>query len=499
MARTLPLSSALCALLGLGLLNGCEEPPAGDPCTVATVERDCGRGQSCGPTGLCDRAAPLFASALLPSGAASEGPRDALALVEALASGGLSGGGTKLLDRGLTFDVEATGDALGGAQALLGRHGLALVGPLELSAHAAIEPLVTAAQWLQVAPLREAPYRVDGEPAAPAERQRFAFTAPLRGVLPGLVDFVVDDIAAKPGNAPTRAECRNVALVVTDDADGQAATEAATELLRKNCQQLTTKLVLPAAQPNDAALDAVVAPFYSPGSAESRSGCLLHTEPRGHFTGLLRAFERRGPPPGLRFQLATSPHFTPALLDELKGRSGRPSLGLGLYGVVADPAPEQRPQYQALLQLEASRRGGGAVTSLPQGFTETFDAAAALALAMELAGPQPTPAKLRDALLEVVQSSPGDAQFGPGQFAEALAQARKARLAGWSSGTAGIDWVGALDDLELGQGGTTARSALIWRVEGDGTTEGARFARVRSSSPAQLQRVERDPGYGCRL
>jgi branched-chain amino acid transport system substrate-binding protein len=137
-----------------------------------------------------------------------------------------------------------------------------------------------------------------------------------------------------------------------------------------------------------------------------------------------------------------------------------PSAAEGIYGTANDLAPETQ-EYSSLLNLYRTQfttdADGGTLAPPP---TSVYDAVLLLALAVQKAG-STDGGKIRDALFDV---SSGGRQFGPLDYAEAVAALRRGE---------DIDYQGASGACDLDDNGDVVQDEIVWSVhEGALRTEG---------------------------
>jgi hypothetical protein len=490
-------------LAHLALSGSCNTFAETQQCTRQAAEQDCGRGTTCSPGGYCERGGPIVVGALLPKTGAgrfallAQSVETAFRFSEAVFSGKLGPGYPHaVLGRGLHFLVQDDRGLAEGMDVrtkdLLSNNPRMVLGPLTSAQALEASKWTLASKTLHIGLLVGARTLGESQPVDPRQRFLLQLSPTIsNGSILALMDYVTTD-GNRAAGAPSASTCKRLGVIANEDTTGSDYRSSIESLAARNCLPLVVSKGVPVTKQGSSFYDELVAPFYQPNTPESQVECLIYVTSPDVVGSVQLAFERRkGTPSKLRHQLGTTLVRVENLFGATKSAiQGNEILSFGMYGADLDPAPE-RQQSGALLALYnhyLEQTGVASVTELPDRFGSSFDSAALSALAIELAGEDATPERLRNALIDVATNEQGDETFGPSNINEALDRAKERRAAFASGSPSGINYDGASADIEFGDYGFTGMPMYVWRV--DGAAGNYKFVPVKRYTPKDTVRVE---------
>jgi hypothetical protein len=291
---------------------------------------------------------------------------------------------------------------------------------------------------------------------------------------------------------PSASACKEIGIIANDDTTGADYISAFSDHFRNNCLNLRYVKKIPTTLQAASFYDDLASDF-AVGGAAANTACLLYSVNPDVAGAIALAFERRTPAlAGPRFHLATSLARSANLFDTTKSaHTGRDILSLGWYGVDVDSAPIRQEIVQLLDLYNEYLEGHGRapVTDLPDRFAQYFDAAAGIALAIELAGPDAAPETFRDAYLAVTTDGGQDTAYGPAALGDLLAAVRREKAA-FPGKSPAVNYNGAAADIEFLDYGFIEAPTFVWKVAKNGASY--EFAPVRRYSTDDLKSVDQD-------
>ena len=476
---------------------GCNVLKSTTYCHQTTAANDCGRGTRCSAAGFCEHGGPVHIGAFLSlTGqtkytAIGEAGREAFDFATELFGGRIAGGPEAILGRGIAFDLVDDGAVVDGldtkSDVLIANNPVAAIGPIFSSQVFETQKKTLAAKLLQVAPFAGARLVGEAQSKAPEGRYLFQLSPDIyHGSPRAMVKYLTENSA----DGPSAKTCKELGIIANDDTTGVDYVNSFSDHFRNNCLSLRYVKKIPATLQAPTFYDGIVADFAAGGAAANTS-CLLYSVNPDVAGAIALAFERRAPAlAGPRYHLATSLLRSANLFDTTKSAyAGREILSLGWYGVDVDAAPVRQEVVQLLdlynKYLEAHDRP--AVTELPDRFAQYFDAAAGIALALELAGPDAAPETFRDAYLAVTSDGGQDTAYGPASLGDLLAAVRREK-ASFPARAPAVNYNGAAADIEFLDFGFIEAPTFVWKVAK--TSDDYEFAPIRRYSTDDLRSVD---------
>ncbi len=453
------------------------------------VHSHCPRGTKCDPVGrFCAEGAPIRIGVVAPLTGTLKlrGLGDDMRAAVDFATWLFNEGELKPLDRGLEFslldDESDTATARLRAEALAADNVAAVVGPMTSGQMLEAQKATLSNQLLHLGPMLGAAALGDAQPALGAGRFLLQLSPDVANGSP--LGFVYH-LRKRNEASPEARRCTRTYVFYNDDVTGRDFNAAYVDRFRANGMCVRGSSAIPvdakaSYEEEVRALDAVEADCVILGTNPASAGKILETvEVR------IAAAEREK-----YLWFGNSATHVPGFLEASK-RAGLPSRAEGFYGADVDYTPIERTEYQEVVGLYArflAARGASAdsiaAIQMPQRMAPLIDAFILLALALERAGPRPSPEALRDAYLDVAQFEPGDETFTPVAFFDAIRALRRGRKIDYSGGSSNVEF--------NGRGFYTGAPSQIWRV-----ANGA-FERVAQVTEQQAREVKEAIGDGCK-
>jgi serine/threonine-protein kinase len=357
------------------------------------------------------------------------------------------------------------------ARALLREEGLkVIVGPITSPQVALVAPLAQAAGILEVTATATSPELTLLQ--RPEERILFRTvpsqnvqTTALARVMRGAPVSPFPNERADAGPAAKPVRCNTAAIIATDDVTGRPFADVFTSSFTENGGRVVeTRFVVAEDQASyEKEIRAV---------ARSRADCqVLVLGPKAAARYLRQALAEPDTKLPTTFginNLATSDFIVYARTDPRNPAS--PSVAENVRGVRPATRQPWRPEYLELEHLLSTSDAGADVAASPF-VANQFDATILAALALEHAGPDADPARLRTSLHAIAR---GGRVYGPHEMPQLLAAIRRAEL---------VDYAGASGDVDIDDNGDVESDLVTWLVTGGEIVETGRLHSTAQHGP----------------